>query len=285
MEQVTANVFAETKLRGCNPGYVVTRDGTVVIDTPQLPSYAVRMRQEVERRGPIRYLINTEHHIDHIFGNYFFRGAGTVIAHEEVAKNFMVVTPFINPYAYAKEAIPTDDPAGASLFPDEATYFADPNRPTITFRGDVTLRVGRHTFELIHTPGHSKGQIAVHIPEERVVFTGDTIFNQCQTWVNEADTDQWLTSLKRLDALDVDWIVPGHGPVCTKACLPVQAAFLREWVTAVAVGIAKGWTKRECMDRISFLDRFPVDIGQEYMGPKVQQINVAALYDHLTRRG
>ncbi|HTU00435.1 MAG TPA: MBL fold metallo-hydrolase, partial [Candidatus Sulfotelmatobacter sp.] len=146
------------------------------------------------------------------------------------------------------------------------------------------LRVGRHTFELLHTPGHSKGQIAVYIPEERVVFTGDTIFNQCQTWVNEADTDQWLVSLKRLEALDVDWIVPGHGPVCTKACIPIQAAFLREWVTAVAVGIAKGWSKDECIRRISFLDRFPVDIGQEYMGPKVQQINVAALYDHLARR-
>jgi hypothetical protein len=37
------------------------------------------------------------------------------------------------------------------------------------------------------------------------------------------------------------------------------------------------------MRRISFLDRFPVDIGQEYMGPKVQQLNVSALYDHLTR--
>ncbi|GAB6277776.1 MAG: hypothetical protein SAMD01599839_23160 [Rectinema sp.] len=39
MEQLTKNVFAETKLRGCNPGYVVTSDGVVVIDTPQLPTY------------------------------------------------------------------------------------------------------------------------------------------------------------------------------------------------------------------------------------------------------
>jgi cyclase len=282
MEAVTPNVSVETRLRGCNPGYVVTSDGVVVIDTPQLPTHAVRMRREAEARGPIRYLINTEHHIDHIFGNYFFKGAGIVIAHQEVYNNFMVVTPAINPYAYAREAIPTDDPAGASLFPDEQTYFADPNKPSIRFTGSMTLRVGGHTFHLIHTPGHSKGQIAVHVPEERVVFTGDTIFNGCQTWVNEANPDQWLAALRLLEALDVDHVIPGHGPVCSTSCFRVQAAFLREWMTAVALGIAKGWSKDECMERISFLDRFPVDIGQEYMGPKVQRLNVSALYDHLT---
>ncbi len=142
MEKVTENVYAETKLRGCNPGYVVTSDGVVVIDTPQLPTYAVKMREEVEKHGPIRYIINTEHHIDHIFGNYYFKGAGIVISHQDVYDNFMKVTPELNPYDYAKEAIPTDDPDGEAIFPDEETYFQDPNKPTITFEGDMTLRVG-----------------------------------------------------------------------------------------------------------------------------------------------
>jgi cyclase len=284
MEQVTGNIFAETKIRGCNPGYVVTRDGVVIIDTPQLPTHAVRMRQEAENRGPIRYLINTEHHIDHIFGNYFFRGAGVVVAHEEVYRQFMVVTPVINPYAYAGEAIPTHDPQGASLFPDEDTYFKDPNKPTITFTGDLTLRVGDHTFHLLGTPGHTPGQIAVYIPEERVVFVGDTIFNNCQTWIYEADPDAWLGALRRIASLGVDCIVPGHGPVCTKDYVNVQSAFIREWITAVAVGISKGWSKEECIKRISFLDRFPVDIGQEYMGARVQEMNVSALFDYLTKK-
>ena len=121
MEKVTENVYAETKLRGCNPGYVVTSDGVVVIDTPQLPTYAVKMREEVEKHGPIRYIINTEHHIDHIFGNYYFKGAGIVISHADVYDNFMKVTPALNPYDYAKEAIPTDDPEGEAIFPDEET--------------------------------------------------------------------------------------------------------------------------------------------------------------------
>jgi cyclase len=242
------------------------------------------MREEAERHGPIRYVINTEHHIDHIFGNYFFRGAGTVVAHEEVYRQFMVATPLLDPYAYAKEAIPTDDPEGASLFPDRQTYFEHPNKPTVTFTGDLTLRVGDHTFHLLSTPGHTPGQIAVLIPEERIVFVGDTIFNQCQTWVYEADPDAWLKALNRIASLDVDWIVPGHGPVCTKDNVGAQSAFLREWMAAVAVGIAKGWSKEECVSRISFLDRFPVDVGQEYMGPRVQVMNVSALYDYLMNK-
>lgn len=282
MEQITKNIYAETKIRGCNPGYVVTSDGVVVIDTPQLPTHAMRMKEEAEARGRIRYVINTEHHVDHIFGNYYFKSAEHVISHAETQKLFMVVYPQINPYEYAKEAMPTDDPEGIPYFPDEKTYFADPKRPDITISGDATLTVGNHTFQLLHTPGHTPGQLAVYIPEERVAFVGDTIFNHCQTWLYTSDIELWLRSLDRLLGLDVDLIVPGHGPVCGKQEIYVQRAFLIEWVNAVASGIAKGWSKEECVGRISFLDRFPCDIGQEYKGEEVTVSNVAALYDQLT---
>jgi cyclase len=239
------------------------------------------MKEEAEKYGPIRYIINTEHHIDHIFGNYFFNGAGIVISHIEVYNNFMEVTPALNPYHYAKEAIPTDDPEGEALFPDEEAYFKDPNKPTITFEGELIVRVGGHTFELTSTPGHTPGQIAVYIPEERVAFVGDTIFNQCQTWHMESDLNQWLKSLDLLKTLDVDYIIPGHGPVCTKKEIDVQKAFLYEWISAVARGIANGWSKEECVSRINFLDRFPVDIGQGYMADFVNSNNVATLYEKL----
>ena len=196
----------------------------------------------------------------------------------------MLTTQHPSPYAYAREALPTDDPDGEAIFPDEETYFRDPNRPAITFTQDLTLKVGGHTFELLFTPGHTVGQIAVHVPEERVVFTGDTIFCECQTWLYVSNVDQWLAALDRIRALDVDHVVPGHGPVTTKAYVDVQRAFLLEWVTAVAVGVAQGWTKEECIARISFADRFPVDIGQEYMMGHIQRENVAALYDKLSRR-
>ena len=113
-EAVTPNVLTDITIRGCNPSYVVTDDGVVIVDTPQLPTRALAMRAEAESLGPIRYVINTEHHVDHIFGNYFFKGAGTVIHHQGVADNFMVPTPLLDPFDYAAEAIPMNDPDAAA---------------------------------------------------------------------------------------------------------------------------------------------------------------------------
>jgi cyclase len=282
MQKVTENVFTDTTIRGCNPSFVVTDDGVVVVDTPQLPTKAVEMRKTAEEHGPIRYLINTEHHVDHIFGNYYFRGAGTVIAHEGVDDNFMVVSPDLDPYEYAKEAIPTDDPDGAAIFPERDVYEQDMNRPQIVFTGDVELRVGDHVFHLLHTPGHTPGQLAVYVPRERVVFTGDTIFNDCQTWLMTSDVDQWLTALERIRELDVDHIVPGHGAVTDKAYLDVQRSNLLDWVSAVAAAVAEGWSREETIDRVNFSERYPVDVGQGYMMDHIQTLNAASLYDKMT---
>jgi cyclase len=284
MENVTANVFTTTRLRGCNPSFVTTSDGVVVIDTPQLPTKAVEMRKLAETHGPIRYVINTEHHVDHIFGNYFFKGAGIVTHHRGVYDNFMVVTPELDPYAYALEAIPTDDPGGAAIVPDRDTYYADPNKGTLVFTGDLTLRVGDHTFQLIHTPGHTPGQVAVLVPEEGVVFTGDTIFSECQTWLMTSNVPQWLEALERIRTLDFDVLVPGHGPITDRKYLDNQRATLMEWTTAVAVAVSKGWSREETVARVNFAERCPVDIGQGYMMNYIQTLNAGSLYDKLTAR-
>ena len=282
MQKVTSNVWTDTTLRGCNPSMVVTSDGVVIVDTPQLPTKAVEMRREAEALGPIRYVINTEHHVDHIFGNYFFRGAGKVVHHQGVYDNFMEVTPSLDSYEYAHEAIPSDDPEGEAIFPDRETYFADPNKGSIVFTGDLTLRVGGHTFELLHTPGHTPGQIAVHVPEERVVFTGDTIFSECQTWLMGSNVTQWLTALDRIAQLDVDWVVPGHGDVVTPQYLARQRANLLDWVQAVSDAVAKGWSREETVERVNFADRYPVDVGQGYMMNHIQTLNAGSLWDKLT---
>jgi cyclase len=291
MQHVTGGVYTDTTLRGCNPSYVVTSDGVVVIDTPQLPTRAVAMRTEAESHGPIRYLINTEHHVDHIFGNYYFRGAGAVVNHRDLWDRFMVVYPELDPFAYAYESIPGDHPRGTdldapeavALWPDRDEYYRDPNKGTIVFTGDLTLYVGDHTFDCLHTPGHTPGQLAVHVPEERIVFTGDTIFSGCQTWLMTSDVERWLDALERIRTLDVDLIVPGHGPVVTKQYLDVQRSHLLEWKTAVATAIARGWSREETVERVNFKDRFgPVDIGQGYMMEYIQRLNAGSLYDKLS---
>ncbi|MET0928439.1 MAG: MBL fold metallo-hydrolase [Aeromicrobium sp.] len=282
MQKVTSQVWTDTTLRGCNPSMVLTNDGVVIVDTPQLPTKAVAMRQEAESHGPIRYVINTEHHVDHIFGNYYFNGAGLVVHHQGVHDNFMEVTPALDSFDYAHEAVPTDDPDGEAIFPERDEYFAHPNDGDIIFTGDLTLKVGDHTFNLLHTPGHTPGQIAVHVPEERVVFTGDTIFSECQTWLMGSNVTEWLSALDRIAALDVDWVVPGHGEVVTLEYISRQRANLLEWVQAVSDAVAKGWSREETVDRVTFAGRYPVDIGQAYMMNHIQTLNAGSLWDKLT---
>ena len=282
-ENVTPNVRTDVTIRGCNPSYVTTSEGVVVIDTPQLPSKAVAMRKEVEAIGPIVYLINTEHHVDHIFGNYYFKGIpGKVVMHQGVYDNFMVPTPLLDPFDYAAEAIPMSDPDAASIFPERDVYYADPNNGQIVFTGDLRLRVGEHTLELIWTPGHTPGQIAVHVPEERVVFTGDTVFSEVQTWVMASDVDEWIGALNKISQLDVDFMVPGHGPVTDLRYLQTQKAVLLEWKSMVASAVAKGWSREETIERCHMRDRYPVDIGQEYMMDYIQKHNAGILWDKLS---
>src|SRR5688572_26183940 len=134
MKQVTANTFVETGLRGANHGFVTTSDGIVLIDTPHKPSDALRLRAELERRGELRYIVNTEPHGDHWTGNAYFDVP--VIAHGGVRARILG----------------TDVPAMvarvATFGPDEPPLLEGyrPNAPVITFKDEMRLHVGDHTF-------------------------------------------------------------------------------------------------------------------------------------------
>ena len=90
MQKITQNVYVETGFRGCNVGFVVTEEGVVMIDTPQMPSDAVKWHEEVARHGTVRDLINTEPDAEHWTGNYFFEGA--VVAHEGTRKAILAAS-------------------------------------------------------------------------------------------------------------------------------------------------------------------------------------------------
>ena len=72
MEEVAQGVFAETNIFGCNPGFIVTRDGVVMVDTPQKPTEWGGWKEALAAHGPVKWLINTEPHWDHTMGNSFF---------------------------------------------------------------------------------------------------------------------------------------------------------------------------------------------------------------------
>ncbi len=274
MKQLTANVFVETEQRGSNHGLVTTSDGLVMIDGPHKPSDALRLKADIARRGPLRYILNTEPHGDHWTANAFFDVP--VVAHEGVRSRIL-------------ETDMTAHLARVATFgPDEPRLLEGyrANAPVITFQSEMTLHVGNHTFRMINMPGHTPYQAAVVVEEEGVVFTSDNVFCKVHTWLQEADPDLWSQALGSLRELRAETLVPGHGPVCDKRYLNEQDAFIREWVDYVRKGIERGMTKDQCVaDLTALTDRYPMDVEQEGMAPRVMQMNVANLHDYVMGAG
>ena len=270
MQQLTPNVFVDTRRRGANHGFVVTQEGVVMIDTPQKPTDALEWRHQVAEHGSVRFIINTEPHIDHWMGNAFFETP--VVAHCGVRQRILET----DPSSFA-ELAKTMGEENARLLKGYT-----PRPPTITFTDRLTLHLGNHTFECIAMPGHTPYQAAVLIPEERLVFTSDNVFYKVQTFLQEAIPDLWLKALDDLKALEADILVPGHGETCGKDHLDEQATFIREWVALVQDAFNQGMSKEEAMERLSLLDRYPMDVETDFMGPMVMQRNVSRLYDVLT---
>lgn len=275
MKQLTKNVEVETGQRGSNHGLVTTSDGLVLIDGPHKPSDTLRLKAEIERRGkPLRYILNTEPHGDHWTSNAYFDVP--VVAHEGVRRRIL------------ETDIPGMLSRVATFGPDEGKLLENyrANAPVITFDREMKLHVGDHTFRLVSMPGHTPYQAAVVVEEEGVVFTSDNIFCQCHTWLQEADPERWLQALDSLGALREDTFVPGHGPVCDKRYLTEQRAFIQEWVDYVRAAAGKGMTRDDAVKTLTAMtDRYPMDVEQDGMAPRVMQMNVANLYDYATSAG
>ena len=271
MEQITANVFVENQIRGCNHGFVTTSDGIVMIDSPHKPSDALKLKAELEKRGELRYIINTEPHGDHWTGNAFFDAP--VVAHEGVRERILNTN--MEEHVMRVGAFGQEEPKLLE------GYTA--NAPIITFKNGMTLHVGNHTFQMIHMPGHTASQASVSIKEEGVVFTSDNIFCKVQTWLHEANPDLWLLALESLRKLDEEIFVPGHGPMTDKTYLDEQGSFILEWRDYVKGAIDQGMTSDDAVTNLTKMtDRYPMDVGQDGMAPMVMRMCAGNLYDYLT---
>lgn len=258
MRRLSRSCRAEFYYPGCNPGYVETSDGIVMIDTPQQPIDAVRWREHLEEKGPIRHLINTEPHADHISGNAYFPHV-EVIGQIGIQQNFDKFLWLSASPAERYERMKQADPDSAWLFDHPDYPLANP--PTRTFDKELKLQVGDHTIHCIHMPGHTPPQTSVLIAQEGVVFTGDNVFHKCRTWIQDGDPWDWLASLKAIDALDADIIVPGHGEPCGKSYLKEQAQIVENWVGFVEGLVVKGISADEALQQplnIKALDPYPM---------------------------
>jgi cyclase len=265
MKRVTENVYVGANI--CNHSFVKTRDGLVLIDTPAVPSAAVAWRSAVAAYGPVRYLINTEPHMDHFGGDYFFDAP---IVAQEGARRAMET----GSLEYFMQML--DWAAPGEAVPEGFSF----RLPAITFSQALTLYVGDHTFRLLHMPGHTPFQSPVYLPEERVLFAGDNVVNG-MPYFHESVPGEWLHSLDALMELDIDVVVPGHGDVGDKSLVPKMRTETAACIDLVKAAIAKGMTLEETLATISFLDRYPEPGADEARRAFFQQRSLTRLYEVL----
>ena len=270
LQQVTSNVFVDIARRGCNFGFLTTSEGIVMFDSPHKPSDAMALKAELESRGQLRYIINTEPHGDHWTGNSFFDVP--VIAHEGVRRRIL------------ETDLEQHVQRTAAFGPDEPQYMEGYqfNAPAITFKNGMTLRVGDHTIQIIHMPGHTAYQAAICIKEEGVVWTSDNVFNRVQSFLQEGSPDQWLTAVESLRRLDEEIFVPGHGELCGKEYLDEQGSYIQEWKDYVWDAVERGISKDDAIYSLTALtERYPMEAVHQDAAA-VMRMNVANLYDYLT---
>jgi len=265
MQKITKNVYVENKISMCNSSCVVTKDGVVAIDTPMIPASAKQHVAEISKLGKIQYVINTEPHGDHFSGNCYFRG--TLIAHEGTRDAILAskVEDFENMFKMMNpDALPLDKDFKYRL-------------PDVTLNDRLTLYLGDHTFQLINMPGHTPYQVAVYVPEERVIFTSDNISRHLPYFF-QAVPEEWLKTLKNLQKFDVDYVVPGHGDVGDKSIISEMYDNVNIWINTVKDAIKKGMSLKETQKQVTMVQQFP-DLPRDERTVGVIQTNVTRLYE------
>jgi cyclase len=265
VQKITENVYVETGFHGCNVSFVVTKEGIVMIDSPMVPAEAAGWRDTIAGYGRLRYLINSEPHIDHFAGNCFFDC--TVVAHVGAREVILEAST-----EQLKDMLKTMAPDSLPL-PDDFHFCP----PVITFSQRLNLHLGEHSFRLFHLPGHSPFQAAVYVPEERVIVTSDNVVNGTPPFMHQALPYEWLESLKQMQQLDADVLVPGHGDVCDPGYLPTMIDTVQTWIDAVLEAIDKGMSLEEAQEKITVLDT------SDEHNMRVHRMNIGHLYEVLKK--
>jgi len=220
LREIARDVYAclqEDRGLGCSNSGLVSRDGGMVIDTfwdlphtrEMIALYAGVLAE------PARRVVNTHHNGDHCWGNQLFTGA-EIIGHRLCAAAFGKEQP--ETMQALRGLADSDDPALASFARQLANWdFSDVELtpPTTLFEETLDFDLGGITAHLLYVgPAHTQGDVIVHLPEQRIVFTGDILFRNCTPIGWEGTFANWKAALDRIVALEPEQVVPGHGPLC-----------------------------------------------------------------------
>jgi glyoxylase-like metal-dependent hydrolase (beta-lactamase superfamily II) len=197
-----------------NAGFVVTDDGVVAIDGLGSPALADELLAAIARitPRPVRHVIVTHYHADHVYGLQSFKERGAnIIAHRDGREYLASETAQLRLQASRSELAP---------WIDERTRLVPADR---WIDAAVTLDVGGTKFVLQPAgPAHTPEDLVVHLPQRGVLFAGDLVFRGRIPFVGQADSARWIESLDRLLAFDARLIIPGHGPASTSARADLQ---------------------------------------------------------------
>ncbi|MCB0002775.1 MAG: MBL fold metallo-hydrolase [Anaerolineae bacterium] len=238
MQEIAPGVYVNLDFRGCNVGLIETDDGNILIDTPMIPSESRRWLEYIRQitgNKPILYVINTDHHRGHVLGNQYYDAP--VIAHDLAWKNMRGYG--ANFCQRVVDSFKREPKIQAELADLRIV------RPTITFDTRMDIDHGGRTVRLIHVGGHTEATIVIWLPEEKVLFAGDTVWWDQHPYMAQANSKQWLDALRQIRKLHPQIIVPGHGPLTTVEATEPLSAYIRYVRRQVRIRIRRGYSKQE----------------------------------------
>lgn len=270
--------------------FMVTPEGIILAD-PINAAFATWMKEQFAERFkvPVRYVIYSHSHWDHVEGGSVFADTAKFIAHENVARNMdgripqmpgdmldrnnngrfeldEILGPLTNnqgrcgmPAGFFRTA---DRNGDGSMTPAELQQ--DVRRPDILYSDRMWLTLGGKRVQLIH-PGrnHSDDMTVLFFPDERVVFATEFIsdvalqatgsplsFPSACGPFDGSPLSEWIRSYRTVEGLDFDIFAGGHGAPATKADVTANRVFFEELVAAVSSGMAQGKSLAELQQTI-----------------------------------
>jgi glyoxylase-like metal-dependent hydrolase (beta-lactamase superfamily II) len=217
-----------------NAGLVTDGSASLLVDTlfdlPLTEAMLSAMRDAAPAARSIDTVVNTHANGDHCYGNALVKDA-TIIASAASLAEMDEVPPAL--IAQLLESADQLGPAGKffeRIFGRFQFAGIEQVKANRSFEGELDIRVGDKPIKLIEVgPAHTRGDVLVHSPEDRTVFTGDILFIDGTPIMWAGPVDNWIRACQRIEAMDVDVVVPGHGPIVG----PAGAAAVREYLSYV----------------------------------------------------